>query len=391
MNKNTKWYQNRIKKLIEINKNCPAQKSKEWYIARNTRITASEASSALPKIEEICSTYEKIFNVKIKYNPNQNLSVYDTKEEYIINKCRTFYGENLFKDNIYTLHGKKFEEISTRLYRKVFNTNVLEFGLLPHPRLKWLGASPDGITKEGVMLEIKNPNKMYYIPSITYFTQMQIQMETANLDECDFLVCYVKNIDTEQEFIERIIDESQNMLIPNSSKQYKGILLNNISESDNSTSKYIYPPDSLDTINDFLNWKNDTILEYQKNGICLTPNYYIIQEWIVIRIQRDKDWFNIIKSYLKNTIDIIKKLQSDEQLFKDYRESMHNISNKDFFEKYNNTFCLIQSEDTRIENNIVDACIENELIDTCLIHSENISENENVNETDVEDTCLICD
>jgi len=339
-----KWYQKQVKKLIEINKNCHPQKSPGWYEMRNTRITASSASSCLPKIEEICIPYEKLFNVKIKYNPNQCFNTYETKEDFIINKCRAFYGENLFKDNIYTLHGKKFEEISTRLYRKVYNTEVLEFGLLPHPRLSWLAMSPDGINPMGVMLEIKNPNKMYTVPSMTYFTQMQIQMETANLDECDFLVCDVKNIDTEQEFIDRVIDESQNMLIPNSCKQYKGILLNKVAEPDNNITKYIYPPDNLNTITDFLNWSQNTILEYQQNSIEVIPNYYIIQEWSVIRINRNKEWFNIIKPYLKTTMDLIKKLQADPQLFKDYRESIHKIRSKEYYEKYNSTVCLIEPD-----------------------------------------------
>lgn len=367
MNKKPIWYEKQVKKLIEINKSCPVQKSKNWFASRNTRITASEASSCLPKIEEICSTYEKLFNVKIKYNPNQNLSSYDSKEDYIMNKCRTFYGENLFKDNIYTLHGKKFEEISTRLYRKVYNTEVLEFGLLPHPRLSWLGASPDGCTRSGIMLEIKNPNKMYTIPSITYFTQMQIQMETANLDVCDFLVCYVKNIDTEQEYITRVLDESSNNEnLPNSCKQYKGILLNKVSESDNSTSKYIYPPDNLDTTDDFLNWKNNTIIEFKQNGIYVIPNYYIIQEWSIIRIHRNKEWFNIIKPYLKSTIDLIRKLQKDHELFHKYRESIDLIKNKTFIEMYDKTECLLDNDsdsDFYIEE------IETE-IDTCLL-SEN--------------------
>lgn len=339
-----KWYQAQVKKLIEINKNCPVQKTKPWYEMRNCKITASEASSCLPKIEKICITYEKLFNVKIKYNPLQNLSSYDTKEDYIINKCRTFYGENLFKDNIYTLHGKKFEEISTRLYRNVFNTTVLEFGLLPHSRLSWLGASPDGCTENGIMLEIKNPNKMYIIPSMTYFTQMQIQMETANLDECDFLVCEVKNLENEQEYIECNLNESPHLNIPNSCKQYKGILLNKTDDLDNSLTKYIYPPDNLVTTTDFITWANNNISQYQQNGISVSPNYYIIQEWSVIRIKRDKEWFNIIKPYLKSTIDLIKKFQSNIQLFKDYRESIFLINNKKYLDKQANTICLIEEE-----------------------------------------------
>lgn len=370
MNKKPIWYEKQVKKLIEINKNAAPQKSELWFSIRNTRITASSASSCLPKIEEISSVYENLFNVKIKYNPNQYFNSYETKEEFIINKCRAFFGENLFKDNIYTLHGKKFEEISTRLYRKVYNTEVLEFGLLPHPRLSWLAMSPDGITRSGIMLEIKNPNKMYTIPSMTYFTQMQIQMETANLDVCDFLVCDVKNINTEQEYIERVLDEScNNENLPNSCKQYKGIILNKVSESDNSTSKYIYPPDNLDTIDDFLNWKNNTITEFKQNGIDVIPNYYIIQEWSIIRIHRNKEWFNIIKPYLKSTIDLIRKLQKDRELFDKYRESIDLIKNKTFIEMYDKTECLLDNASDDSDFYIEEIETENE-IDTCLL-SEN--------------------
>jgi uncharacterized protein YozE (UPF0346 family) len=367
MNKKPIWYENQVKKLLKINENAPPQKSENWFIVRNTRITASSASSCLPKIEEIGNVYEKLFNVKIKYNSNQYFNIYETKEEFIINKCRAYFGENLFKDNIYTLHGKKFEEISTRLYRKVYNTEVLEFGLLPHPRLSWLAMSPDGITKSGIMLEIKNPNKMYTIPSMTYFTQMQIQMETANLDECDFLVCDVKNIDTEKEYIERILDESCNNNLLNSCKQYKGIILNKVSESNNSTDKYIYPPDNLDTIDDFLNWKNNTIIEYQQNSINVIPNYYIIQEWSIIKINRNKKWFNIIKPYLKSTIDFIKKLQNNRELFDKYQESINLIKNKNFLDMYDKTVCLLESEDECDE--IFDYILDYES-DDCLL-SEN--------------------
>jgi hypothetical protein len=138
-----------------------------------------------------------------------------------MNKCKTYYGENLFQDNIYTLHGKKYEEISCRLYRNVNNTNVIEFGLLPHPRLKYLGASPDGITPDGIMLEIKNPNKMYHIPSPTYFCQMQLQMETADLDECDFLVCEIKELSSKEEYLNRILNETNYL---NGVKQYSIVL-----------------------------------------------------------------------------------------------------------------------------------------------------------------------
>lgn len=340
-----KWYQNRVKKLIEINKNCPIQKSPEWFAARNTKCTASEAASCLPRIKEVCEVYEKLFNTSFKYDQNKSLSSYDSRNEYIINKCRTFYGENLFKDNIYTLHGKKYEEISCRLYRKLYNTDVIEFGLLPHTRLKYLAASPDGITPNGIMLEIKNPNKMYHIPSPTYFCQMQLQMECADLDECDFLVCEVKELQSEQDYINKKIDESMYLDITNSCKQYKGIVLNKINELDNSINKYIYPPDNLNTTDEFINWSNKTIDEYKTENVIITPNYYVITNWTVLRIKREKEWFNSVKHYFKETLGLIKTLQNDPQLFEDYKESIFLIHNKEYLTKQANTVCLIDNND----------------------------------------------
>jgi hypothetical protein len=78
------------------------------------------------KNKEVCQVYEKLFNVTSGMILI-NILVIMIIEKYIMNKCRTYYGENLFQDNIYTLHGKKYEEISCRLYRNVYNTNVIEF------------------------------------------------------------------------------------------------------------------------------------------------------------------------------------------------------------------------------------------------------------------------
>jgi hypothetical protein len=337
-----KWYQNRVKVLRA--KPQPAQRSPEWYAARNTRITASEAACCLTLSEEICKQYVNDFNIKnFKYKPEHCLSHYDNREDYIINKCRTFYGENLFKDSIYTLHGKKYEEIATRLYRKQFNTEVWEFGLLPHSRLNWLAASPDGITPNGIMLEIKCPYSRKIdegVPPIWYWVQMQHQLFVADLDECDFLECEIKELKTEEDFITQIVGE----------KQDKGILLNKISEPDNSETKYIYPPDHLNTEIEYIEWANNTI----NNSECeIVPIYYFISKWFVINVKRRREWFETIKPYLKSTIDLIRRLQSDRQLFDDYRESIYKIRNKEYLERYNSTVCLIDEDNQDNEDDFV--------------------------------------
>jgi hypothetical protein len=72
---------------------------------------------------------------------------------------------------------------------------VDDFGCLQHDAHAFLGASPDGINVDpasqryGRMLEIKNivNRDITGIPKKEYWIQMQLQMETADLNECDFL------------------------------------------------------------------------------------------------------------------------------------------------------------------------------------------------------------
>ena len=65
---------------------------------------------------------------------------------------------------------------------------------IEHPNLPWLGVSPDGITDDGIMLEIKCPSSRQItgeIPSY-YWCQVQQQLECLDLDECDFIQCNIE-------------------------------------------------------------------------------------------------------------------------------------------------------------------------------------------------------
>lgn len=380
--KNLKKLRNRVKLLRK--KPQPPQRSEEWFKARNTRITASEAACCLTLSEELCKIYVEDFNVQnFKYKPDHCMSHYDNKIDYIINKCRTFYGENLFKDSIYTLHGKKFEEIATRLYRRQYNTDVIEFGLLPHSRLNWLAASPDGITPNGVMLEIKCPYSRKIeegVPPIWYWAQMEIQLEVADLDECDFLECEIKELKDEASFISQTIE----------GKQDKGILLNKINETDNSETKYIYPPDNLNLVDEYITWANDTIQSHKEQNITVEPIYYFINKWFVVNVKRHKDWFLKAKGYLKETIDQIRKYQADEKLFLDYKDSIYRIRNKEYLERYNNTVCLIEHDYDHEDEFVVHARNDTDDMDMDIDIDERINQNNKALDN-INNLCLISD
>lgn len=312
----------------------PPQRTPEWYNARNKRITASEAASCLFMSKPTCEAYVEEFSIKnFKYKDTEGLNHYEKREDYIIKKGAAFYGESVFKDSIYTLWGKKYEEVANILYCQLNNTTVIEFGLVPHSRLKWLAASPDGITPDGIMLEIKCPKSRKIdetrVP-IHYWVQTQIQMEVVDLDFCDFLECEIEELGTEEEFINTQVGD----------KQAKGIVLqiNNTGPDP----KFIYPPVHIKTTEEYIEWKN----EQMKLRDDLIPSFHFITKYNNQRVKRSKSWFNNVKADLKRTLDIITHLQESEENFNMYKKSIHDIKSKKFYERYEKTECEIQDDDS---------------------------------------------
>lgn len=377
MNKNTIRLQNKVNNLLKKNaNNLIPQRSPEWYLARNIALNASEIAACLTHTEEVCKDYMTQFNLPNFKLDGKCCSHFDTREDFIVNKGRAFFGENVFIDSIFTLWGKKYEEIATRMYRVVYKTDVLEFGSLVHPRLKWLRCSPDGITPDGTLVEIKCPfkRKINGIVPFHYYIQCMLQLEVCDLETCDFLECELIELKTIQEFIDYELKEFNP-----GEFQHKGILINKVSEPDNSETKYIYPPDSLITTDDYINWYKNQQETIQEE---ITPIFYVIVKWNVIKVKRNKEWFSkIIQPILKENHTFIRKLQNDKKLFDDYRESIRVIKNKKFIEMYNNTECLIGNDDSDQDSDNQDD--DDDYYDDYYWQDEN--ENKNQVENDVQD------
>lgn len=358
------------KKVVTLRKKkLPEQRTPEWFAARQTRITASEAASCLFLSSKVCDNYIQQFNLNnFKYKNNNPLNPYETIEDYIIKKCSSFYGENVFKDNPATLWGKKYEEVANRLYSKLNNTVVYEFGLVPHSRIKWLAASPDGITPDGVMLEIKCPKSRKIdeaAPPLYYWVQTQIQLEVCDLDVCDFLECEIQELQNEDEFCRKVLDGKQDL----------GIVLKlpDNGSIQNDGPKYVYPPLETNTQTDYIKWKN----EYIQRVPEAIPTYYFISKYNIISIKRSKEWFANVKDDIKKVWDKIKRLQSSKEDFEKYKESIHLIKNKDHLEKLRTTVCLIDDNSTynfaiETEQKTIqceDDLVVYETVDTCMIDS----------------------
>lgn len=145
------------------------QRTPEWYEARRGMITASDIAQAM------------------------GCSKFGNQKQFFIKKCGG--PEAPLSGTLAPLMwGIMYEPVANELYCFHNGTKKLtvhEFGLLPHPEIPHLGASPDGITSDGVMVEIKCPWKRRIngeIP-LQYYLQIQGQLAVCGLQECDYYEC----------------------------------------------------------------------------------------------------------------------------------------------------------------------------------------------------------
>jgi len=188
---------------------------------------------------------------------------------------------NKFQGNVATRWGQKYEPVATQIYERKTREEVIEFGLIRHHAYPWLGASPDGITPGGRMLEIKCPyrRKITGIPPFYYWIQVQLQLEVCNLPVCDF---------AEYKFIE--LDSVESFIMCKSDTQEpentKGIIIK-IPDTKSDESTFIYPETSMTNCEELIYW-SITQLEKHPNGRII---YWFLSEYFVTPIKRSAEWF----------------------------------------------------------------------------------------------------
>jgi putative phage-type endonuclease len=258
----------KVEKLLKISQ--PEQLSTEWFKARENAITASSAASLMKRDRITCEEYVCRFDLQNKFvYDNKCCNPYSSRNQYFIDKC---IGSK-FKGSVATFHGQKYESVISDLYSNIKNTEILEFGLLKHPKYDFIAASPDGITVDGVAIEIKAPyrRKITGIPPLYYYIQVQIQLEVCDLETCDFVEMEFVEFITEQEWLDEETLEIEfihrGLLIQCEKKNETGIC--NLEEN-----TYIYPPrEILDNIEDLLKWKNEKLNGNLNNKFNYILNY----------------------------------------------------------------------------------------------------------------------
>ena len=265
---------NELRKQVELLKSRPQpeQRTPEWFKFREGLITASDWGSVLG--DNPYSNRNKVLTKKCEKNP-------------------TFFS------NPACDWGKKYEEVAVLIYESRNNTKIIEYGCLQHPTIDFLGASPDGITPDGVMVEIKCPyrRKITGIPPKYYEDQVQGQLEVCELDRCDFLECKLEEF-SEEEYFDYGYESSSE------SDVEKGIISVYLNKKSREFEHY-YSPLNLNR-EQFEEWKEDQPCHF------LNTDKYVFAEytyWKLIQISnvpiyRDKVWF-------ANSLIVLRKFWND--------------------------------------------------------------------------------
>jgi putative phage-type endonuclease len=265
---------NRLEKLKKLE--LPEQRTEEWYKMRETMLTASSLADALGK------------------------GHFKTKESLLIDKSSKDPIPYISNDIIEW--GVKYEQVATTFYEKINNVNVLEFGLVPHPEFKIFGASPDGICDEnsseeyiGRMLEIKCPPVRKFTKEVPehYWMQMQGQLETCDLEECDFLQVKLIEYRSEEDYKNDQYLENEKIkegyTIDNLPK---GLVLSFISYNEKKEKKYNYEySEFYQSYNNLKKWSDEIIKNYKNEYSEIKYNWWRIERYECTLVLRDRDWW----------------------------------------------------------------------------------------------------
>lgn len=253
----------------------PEQRSPEWYEMRNNVLTASSLADALGK------------------------GHFNTKESLLIDKTST--EKKPFVMNEIMEWGVRYEDVATKFYEKLHSLHVVEFGLVPHRQFPIFGASPDGICDidsppeyVGRMLEIKCPPRRQFTSDVPlhYWMQMQGQLETCDLEECDFLQVKLREYGSTEEYLQDTLLEEGSVKEGYAGNGFpKGLVLGfkqMIEGQPHYT--YRYPP-LCEAMVCLESWKTRIIDEYDEPYDECIDYWYRIDRYECTLVLRDRTWW----------------------------------------------------------------------------------------------------
>jgi putative phage-type endonuclease len=239
------------------------QRTPEWFKLREDRLTASD--------------------------------LYDAIKNPLSLARKKLKGTTFSSNSIPALKwGTMFEPMATRIYSSNMNKEVFEFGLIINDDIKNFGASPDGITEDGVMIEIKCPYSRKIVDGVIpekYNYQIQGQLAVCNLNECDYIECEFMTFMTEDEYLTGIkdIDNSNHGIIIEKKENNGEIIYKYSSEKQNGQMN----------INEFKDYKYNNQWKF---------NYWKLNTINIQKVSFNKDdWNNKIVPKINQFYEIYMK------------------------------------------------------------------------------------
>ena len=298
----------------------PEQRTGPWYEYRYNLLSASNAFK--------CFGSESM----------QNQLIYEKCKPMNLDKYLTVNTEGALH------HGQKYEPLSVMLYESEHGTKVEDFGCIKHDKYGFIGASPDGINvspnslRYGRMLEIKNivNREITGIPKLEYWVQMQLQMETCNLNECDFLETRFIEYDSVEDF------QADGTFSLTSDGKQKGVILFFMS---GGQPKYHYMPIGY-TYEQFVEWET-SIVESHTDDTWMKNIYWRLDQLSCVLVLRNRLWFS----------EAVFHMEEIWQKVLDGR--------KNGFEQY-------APKKTKTPKNVI---IQSQQVKTCLIDSQTLNVN----------------
>jgi len=279
-------YREQLKRLIELPR--IEQRTPIWYETRKGLITASDFAQALGE------------------------GKFGTQKELLVKKCG-YEAEAAFNATCPPLKwGTMFEPVAGTIYTQRNGTELIEFGLLKHPTIQYFGASPDGVTENGIMVEIKCPFKRKIngeVP-LQYYYQIQGQLDVCGLDECDFFECEFEEYDSFEDL--EVWDEAEDSGVAGGSASprfERGVIL------EYADLVYKYSPTIGPKVRD---WK-EQLQKWMENDEDLAKvkktHIYALVKTNTVRVYKSVDFLEEKLDLLKEVWDKIKEYRADKDLY----------------------------------------------------------------------------
>lgn len=293
----TGQFREHLAHMLRSDRGIP-QRTPEWYVARESMITASDFAQAL------------------------ELGKFGTRRELFEKKCG-HVPPRAFDASCPPLRwGIMFEPVACKIYSALnANVEIHEFGLLRHPdpRTPFLGASPDGISENGIMIEIKCPwrRRIDGTVPLQYYLQIQGQLSVTGLRECDYFEVEFDELrdeaSVEMEFSDEQFLTSAEF---NQRSIMRGVIIETVPVGDVATYNYSLPGRKLSELREFVkaNIANSSIVD-QDHIIKQNVIWWRVRKHGTIKVIADPELNQLMNRKLGNVWWEILRLRGDRNAY----------------------------------------------------------------------------